>query len=295
MFYDLESVQVLKGPQGTLFGRNTTGGAVLFEPHRATYENGGYAKVSVGNHGFHEFEGVLNLVPLQDKVALRVAGQVSRRDGYTTSVVDGQKLDERRYEAFRATLRLDPAPGIESSTIFDYRTKDGTSGSEIFTAAAGAQCLSDIRPREGGQLRSGAQGRLEHRRADPIPGVITAGRQIAKQPKWTYGLSGVYTLPIAEDAGELTLSANWSWRTDVFNANTPTLVSVDPAYWLLNARFDWKNILARNVDLGIFATNLLDKDYVQAGYPIPQVGFQATTYGEPRMFGASLTLHFGAR
>lgn len=134
VFYDISSVQVLKGPQGTLFGRNTTGGAVLFEPKAPQYENRGYVRLKVGNHDYKEFEGVVNVEPVPDRVAVRLAGQVSRRDGYTKSIVTNQEMDQRNYEAFRASIRLNPTDTFETTTIFDYRRKHGNTGSAIISA-----------------------------------------------------------------------------------------------------------------------------------------------------------------
>ena len=59
-FYDLQNVQVLKGPQGTLFGRNTTGGAVLFVPQKPTADFGGYAEASYGNFEMHRIQAAIN-------------------------------------------------------------------------------------------------------------------------------------------------------------------------------------------------------------------------------------------
>ena len=132
--YDLESVQILKGPQGTLFGRNTTGGAVLFQPHRPDSSMGGYAKVSYGNYDNKEFEGMVNVGTADGAFAVRLAGVVSRRDGYTHNVITGQNLDERNYEGARLSVLVRPAAGIESLTMVDYRAKDGTGGSEVLRA-----------------------------------------------------------------------------------------------------------------------------------------------------------------
>jgi iron complex outermembrane receptor protein len=132
--FDLESVQVLKGPQGTLFGRNTTGGAVLFEPHRPTATTEGYAKATYGNYNQKEFEGMVNVGTADGSFAVRLAGVVSRRDGFTHSVISGQDLDERSYEGARLSVLIRPASGIENLTIVDYRAKDGSGGSAILTA-----------------------------------------------------------------------------------------------------------------------------------------------------------------
>ena len=129
MFFDLASVQVLKGPQGTLFGRNTTGGAVLFEPQRPTDAIEGYVKAGLGNHDYREIEGVMNIASENGVIAVRLAGNIAHRDGYTTSVVTGQKLDERDYKAYRLSVLLKPFDGFENLTIVDGRDKDqdGTS------------------------------------------------------------------------------------------------------------------------------------------------------------------------
>lgn len=129
VFFDLGNVQILKGPQGTLFGRNTTGGAVLFEPQRPTQDIEGYAKFSFGNSGYREAEAVFNLPVVTDLLSIRLAGNVAEREGFTTSILSGQKLDGRDYQAYRASLLFTPALGVENLTIIDGRTKkqSGTS------------------------------------------------------------------------------------------------------------------------------------------------------------------------
>src|SRR5882757_1443048 len=69
-FFDLQNVQVLKGPQGTLFGRNTTGGAVLFVPQKPTSDVEGYIEASGGNYDMKRVQAVLN-APVSDRVRLR--------------------------------------------------------------------------------------------------------------------------------------------------------------------------------------------------------------------------------
>lgn len=134
VFYDLANVQVLKGPQGTLFGRNTTGGAVLFEPNRPTFDLEGYVKGSVGNLDYHEVEGMVNLPIVEDRVALRLAGSWSRRDGFTKSIYTGQRADSRNHDAFRVSLLLRPTDAIESNTIVDYNFRDNTGNGLILRA-----------------------------------------------------------------------------------------------------------------------------------------------------------------
>src|SRR5690606_24794518 len=85
--YDLASVQVLKGPQGTLFGRNTIGGAVLFYPAAPTYDFGGYVQGSFGRYNNASIEGAVNFPLIDGKAALRIAGRAETHDGYTRNLV----------------------------------------------------------------------------------------------------------------------------------------------------------------------------------------------------------------
>src|SRR5690606_5950831 len=79
--FDLQNVQVLKGPQGTLFGRNTTGGAILLVPQRPTDRVEGYIEGTYGNYDATRVEAVLNL-PLADTFKVRAGVDWNKRDGY---------------------------------------------------------------------------------------------------------------------------------------------------------------------------------------------------------------------
>lgn len=115
-FLDLQSVQILKGPQGTLFGRNTTGGALLFtsnDPDLDTFS--GRASFTYGR--FDEMQGtaILNAPIVSGKLGVRLAVQRSRRDGYTTNVVPANATTgvpanafvERRFTGSRNGVKLD--------------------------------------------------------------------------------------------------------------------------------------------------------------------------------------------
>jgi len=80
-FLDPASAEVLRGPQGTLFGRNTTGGALNLTTAQPTQDLGGYVKAGVGNYDMRVYEGVIN-IPLSDELAARFAGRYNKRDGY---------------------------------------------------------------------------------------------------------------------------------------------------------------------------------------------------------------------
>ena len=128
-FFDLQNVQVLKGPQGTLQGRNTTGGAILFVPQKPTSKFEGYVEGSYGNYDMKRIQGVLN-IPLSDIARFRIAVDHQSRDGYlkNTSGVGPSAYDDVNYTAARASLVVDLTPDLENYTIASYshsRTNGG--------------------------------------------------------------------------------------------------------------------------------------------------------------------------
>jgi iron complex outermembrane receptor protein len=127
--YDLQSIEVLKGPQGTLFGRNTTGGAILFNPVKPKDDYSGYVQGRVGNFNDHELEGAVNFPLIPEKLDLRIAGYTARRDGFTTNVVTGEKLDDRNVDGYRVSLEAHITDTLDNLLVVDGRmiNQNGTS------------------------------------------------------------------------------------------------------------------------------------------------------------------------
>lgn len=124
-FYDLDSIQVLKGPQGTLFGRNATGGAVLYSSAKPTDELEGFVTGRVGNFDMWELQGAINIPVVEDKVLLRVAGNIQRRDGFQENIYRDEHHGQIKRESGRASLTLRPTDGIENTTVFQYSHAGG--------------------------------------------------------------------------------------------------------------------------------------------------------------------------
>ncbi|MEO0410914.1 MAG: TonB-dependent receptor [Pseudomonadota bacterium] len=132
--FDVDRVEVLKGPQGTLFGRNTPAGIVKFTTRRPTFENEGYGSLSYGNRNTVTAEGAFSGPLVEDKVALRVSGLVQRRDNYIDNATTGEDnaLGGFREFATRIQLLLKPTENLEALARFHYRDLEGTSA--IFRA-----------------------------------------------------------------------------------------------------------------------------------------------------------------
>ncbi|MDE2570167.1 MAG: TonB-dependent receptor [Sphingomonadales bacterium] len=129
--YDLSSVQVLKGPQGTLFGRNTTGGAILYYPTMPTYRFEGYAQASYGSYNTVIGEAAVNIPIVDGKAALRISGQYQKRDGWTRNIGVGNDADDLNSRALRAALLLEPVEGFKNTTIADYYRNRSTGGASV--------------------------------------------------------------------------------------------------------------------------------------------------------------------
>ena len=126
-FLDLADVQVLRGPQGTLFGRNTTGGAILLEPAKPTDQLTGHIQLQAGNYDDKEVEAVANL-PISDQLMARFAGQFIDRAGFTHDAVTGIDYDNRHIWSGRFGLTWRPNDRIDNYLMISG-SKSETNGS----------------------------------------------------------------------------------------------------------------------------------------------------------------------
>jgi iron complex outermembrane receptor protein len=138
-FFDLQNVQVLKGPQGTLFGRNTTGGNVMLVPQKPTAELEGYVQGALGNYHYHEAEGVIN-IPVNDSLRLRFGVQHKDRDGFliNKSGIGPTDFDDLDYTAVRGSAVWDVTSNLENYTIYSYVNSDTNGSTGKLVAASTA-------------------------------------------------------------------------------------------------------------------------------------------------------------
>lgn len=123
--FDLQNVQVLKGPQGTLFGRNTTGGSILLVPRRPTDRLEGYVEGTIGNFDARRVQSVLNL-PLADTFKIRVGIDRYKRDGYlrNRSGIGPKSFNDIDYMAARFGMLAELTPDLENYLIATYAHSD---------------------------------------------------------------------------------------------------------------------------------------------------------------------------
>jgi iron complex outermembrane receptor protein len=145
LFYDLQNVQVLKGPQGTLFGKNTTGGALLFLPNRPSYD-GLKADFSVraGNYDMVESDGFVNIPVVDDKLGMRIAYNYGTRKGYTYDLTSHRDLDNEDYYAFRLGILANPTERFENYLVASFYNDHTNNSSAQINSVNPASPLTGI-------------------------------------------------------------------------------------------------------------------------------------------------------
>lgn len=123
-FFDVERVETLRGPQGTLYGRNATGGVInVITAKPVLGEWQGNVKGTLGNYGTAKAKGMIN-IPVGDTLAVRLAGSYLERDGFATNTVTGNEIDNRELYGIRATVAWEPTDRFRTWFSYDYFEED---------------------------------------------------------------------------------------------------------------------------------------------------------------------------
>lgn len=236
--FDLQSVQVLKGPQGTLFGRNTTGGAILLVPQKPTDKLEGYVEGSVGDFNMWRAQAVLN-VPLSDTVKVRLGVDRNKRDGYlrNRSGVGAESFNDVNYLGLRASILAQVTPDIENHTVATYSRSDtkGYAGRIVFCLRNGIIPATADRPAfvlSSGQARTAGaacdqiarqnargDGPLDVDVGNPDPYLKIRQWQVINTTTWK--VSDTLTIKNIISYAEFRESANFSLNGDNFFVPNP--------------------------------------------------------------------------
>ncbi len=151
--YDIERIEVLKGPQGTLFGRGAQIGAVSIVTNKPDLEKFGLSgRVGIGNDAAREYEAAVN-VPVADTAAVRLAGIYRKRDGYIDNIAGGEALNGPEVTALRGSVRFEPSDVFALTAIVNFQEDDYTGTS--FKSRRFAPQGGDTSPFTAAQLNRG--------------------------------------------------------------------------------------------------------------------------------------------
>jgi iron complex outermembrane receptor protein len=254
--FDLTNIEVLKGPQGTLFGKNSTGGAVLFVPQRPTDTFGGYADVTMGDYNQRRYQAALNVPLMGDQLLVRLALDNNHRDGYVTNPANGQQYDNTNYTAYRLSAIYRPNDRFENFLLVNYADlSEGGPGIECvglnpagaFIPQATADCQAQFAagprtvnlyvPPAGNYIvtrERAADDTMTFKVSDDITlkNIFGYREHLVKQSYESYGLS----VPLYEIVG----NPYWSWG---FGQPSPSEITYSDEIQLhgdsLNKRLHW--------------------------------------------------------
>lgn len=123
-FYDIQQIEVLRGPQGTTYGRGATGGVINLVTARPTSFFEGYGRATYGNYNAITLEGAVGGPIAGDTLAFRVAGKYETRDGYGENLFTGNPVDDRDAYAIRGSLLANLTPDLEVLIVADHFRED---------------------------------------------------------------------------------------------------------------------------------------------------------------------------
>jgi iron complex outermembrane recepter protein len=213
-FFDTERVEVLRGPQGTLYGRNATGGVINLISRKPEDEFGGYAKLDVGNYGKMRVEGALN-APFSDSVAGRLSVLWAQRDGYTENKFatakarDNDELDNQDLWGVRGQIAFSPSDTFSGLFQVDVSRDDSNpTAFKYFTHAAGDPNIYWTAPTDKRlpDLREVSQGYEQN--------IIGSDRTV---PSIGRAHTDAANLKLNWDLGSVSLMSQTAYRKTVFS------------------------------------------------------------------------------
>jgi outer membrane receptor protein involved in Fe transport len=119
-FFDLSQAEVLRGPQGTLYGRNATAGVVNLVTAKPTDQFEAMASADIGNYKNRRFEAMLNLPIVDDRLDVRFAGEWTKRDGYTLNTLTGNQVDGRDLWSGRMSIAWKPRENLQAHLVWEH-------------------------------------------------------------------------------------------------------------------------------------------------------------------------------
>ena len=138
-FIDVERVEVLRGPQGTLYGKNTTAGAINLISRAPSFTPEGRAEISIGNLGYIQGRASLSAPLIDDVLAVRVAGSATRRRGTIFNVTSGVNVNELENTGVRGQLLWRAAPNLDITLAGDFNYQNPECCAQIYVGTGASQ------------------------------------------------------------------------------------------------------------------------------------------------------------
>ncbi|WP_333606110.1 TonB-dependent receptor [Novosphingobium sp.] len=135
-FTDIEQIEVLRGPQGTLFGKNTTAGAINITTKKPSFDFGADAELSYGSRNFVQAKAAITGPLIGDVLAFRLSGSITRQDGYIDNIARGEKQNNVHNDAIRGQLLFRPSSDFSLRLIGDWSNFKNNCCAQVFVRVA---------------------------------------------------------------------------------------------------------------------------------------------------------------
>lgn len=122
--FDIERIEILKGPQGVLFGKNNLAGTINVFTAKPTPEFGGEVRATIGSFGLKQIKAKVNLGTIGEGVSAKVAATYRDYNGYARNVITGSKLHASENIGLRAAILVEPSDNFDSFLVFDWNKED---------------------------------------------------------------------------------------------------------------------------------------------------------------------------
>ncbi len=237
-FYDLQSIQVLKGPQGTLFGRSATGGAVLLTSQKPTDDFGGYVDATIGDYDSKKYEAAINVPLIADTLLGRVAGFYESRNGFQYDTYTGQDVGGFDRYGVRGSLSLHIAE-FKNDLVVDFASFNGGNTASVLSSLVPTAAIPSSYLFAGGAVSDATFTQFALSEGAP-KGTSLAGAwaaYVASHPSTNpNGIASVLATQLAN--GPFIVSSNGPNYTR--NSNT---IASDIATYDFNSDLQFKNVV----------------------------------------------------
>ncbi|WCM27071.1 TonB-dependent receptor [Sphingomonas sp. QA11] len=268
---DLDRIEVLRGPQGTLFGKNTTAGAINITSKAPTFDLQGFGEATGGNYGFHQVRGSISGGLIDNLVAARISISDTHRDGFISNITTGRKVHDFDNFTARGQLLITPTPNLTARIIADYGKQKQNC---CIPLIAGVITKYD----NGAPIANNFIDRVNRAGYTPLPFTpfarVTDAEANFQANMDTWGVSG----QLDWDVGPVTLtsvtaSRQWNW----FPANDADYTALP-----VNLKSQQQNNqrqFSQELRLASNGTNRID--YVVGAYYFYQIirGYGSSAYG----------------
>jgi len=269
-FSDIARIEVLKGPQGTLFGRNATAGVINIIPNKPADEFEGFVKARLGNYDLRRFEGMVN-TPINDDLALRANLFYYERGAVIDNIGIGDDLRNEGFVAARVALRYDISPDTSIQIAGDIEDRDenpdysiGVSKYAVSTDPFNSKTSNDVAGREENREMYGISAQIDH----------------AFNEQWAlFGITSYReweTINLQDEDGTADprryLDSNNIEESDIWYSEVRLIFTDDKFDIILGANYSSENVYQRT-DIGLLADSYMQFVSLQL---LPEVGIEPT-------------------